>query len=167
MTPVRREARRALNIAVGAFVAIIGFADDWTIGPIVVALGAVLPALLTFAVTAVAYSLVQYSACRWLLRRWSEWMDGSGQRLERRLERWRNGRILRYPVRWITHGSVFWFGLASVIFASVVVVAVAQVSNDEPIPRRRVVLSSVVYGVWFAALYTAAGYGIGRGVRDA
>lgn len=163
---VRSALRRVETVAVGAFVAMIGFTDDFTVGPIVIALAAVLPALLTFAITAGVYSLVQYGACRWLLRRWDEWIHGSGHRLERQLEKWRKGRILKYPVRWITHGSIFWFGLASVIFASVVVIAVAQLSSDEPVPHRRVILSSAIYGVWFAGLYTAVGYGVGEGVRS-
>jgi len=157
---------RVLTVAIGAFVTMIAFFDDFTVGPIVIALAAVLPALLTFAITAGVYSFVQYAACRWLLRRWEEWIHGNGQRLERRLEKWRNRRILKYPVNWITHGSIFWFGLASVIFASVVVVSVAQLASDEPVPHRRVVLSSAIYGVWFAALYTSIGYGIGEGVRS-
>jgi hypothetical protein len=157
---------RVLTVAIGAFVTMIAFFDDFTVGPIVIALAAVLPVLLTFAITAGVYSLVQYAACRWLLRRWEEWIHGNGQRLERRLEKWRNGRILKYPVNWITHGSIFWFGLASVIFASVVVVSVAQLASDEPVPHRRVILSSAIYGVWFAALYTSIGYGIGEGVRS-
>jgi hypothetical protein len=48
----------------------------------------------------------------------------------------------------------------------VVVVAVAQLASDEPLPHRRVMLSSATYGVWFAALYTAIGYGVGEGVRS-
>jgi hypothetical protein len=150
----------------GAFVTMIGFFDDAVVGPIVIALAAVLPALLTFAITAGVYSLVQYASCRWLLRRWDEWIHGNGQRLEQRVEKWRNGRILKYPFNWITHGSTFWFGLASVIFASVVVVAVSQLASDKPVPHRRVILSSAIYGVWFAALYTSIGYGVGRGVRS-
>jgi hypothetical protein len=30
-----------------------------------------------------------------------------------------------------------------------------------------VILSSAIYGVWFAALYTSIGYGVGEGVRSA
>jgi hypothetical protein len=48
----------------------------------------------------------------------------------------------------------------------VVVVAVAQLASDEPLPHRRVMLSSATYGVWFAALYTAIGYGVGEGVMS-
>jgi hypothetical protein len=167
VSALRSGIRRVLAVATGAFVTMIGFFDDFTVGPIVIALAAVLPALLTFAITAGFYSLVQYAACRWLLRRWDAWISGNGRRLEGRLEKWRKGRILKYPVNWITHGSIFWFGLASVIFASVVVVAVAQLASDEPVPHRRVILSSAIYGIWFAALYTSIGYGVGEGTRSA
>jgi hypothetical protein len=168
MERVRSAIRRLVTVAGVAFVGSIGFADDWTVGPIVIGLGAVLPAVPTFAISAVAYGLVQYGASRWMLRGWNDWLQrGHGRRIEQHLEKWRRGRIMRYPVRWITHGSPFWYGLASVIFAPVVVVAVAQLASEEPVPDRRVVLSSVIYGIWFAGLYTAIGYGIGTGVRSA
>jgi hypothetical protein len=167
MSALRMGIKRVMTIAMGAFVTVIGFFDDPAIGPIVIALAAALPALLTFAITACVYSLVQYLSCRWLLRRWDEWIQGNGHRLKGRLEKWRSGRFLRYPVGWITNGSILWFGLASVIFASVVVVAVAQLASDKPVPHHRVVLASVIYAVWFAALYTSIGYGIGEGVRSA
>lgn len=161
-----RAIRALLTTAIATFVGAIAFVDDLVIGPIVIALAAWLPALVTFAVAAGAYSFVTLWACEWMLRRWESWIAGNGSRLERRFEKWRRGRLLKYPVRWIERGSTFWFALASVILGTVIVVAVARLSTGEPVPRRRVVVSAVVYGVWFAALYTAIGFGIGGGVRD-
>jgi hypothetical protein len=76
---LRRAFHRFDTVVVGVFVATIGFADDWAVGPIVIALAAVLPALVTFAVTAAVYGLVQYAACRWLLRRRDEWLEAHGR----------------------------------------------------------------------------------------
>ena len=152
----------------GAIVTVIGFFDDSTIGPIVVALAAVLPALLTFAITAVVYSLVQYWASMWLSRHWAGWIQsGSGRRAEGRLEKWRQGRILGRVVRGVTSGSIWWYAVASLAFAAVDVVAIWNLSSDKPIPQRRIMIASIVYGTWCAVLWTSAGYGVGFGIRSA
>lgn len=166
MHALRTAIDRAVTLVGVAFIGAIGFADDWTVGPIVVALGALLPALPTFVIAAGAYGLVQYGTCEWMQRRWGDWIGKRGRRIEAQLERWRRGRILRHPARWITRDSIFLFVLASVIFAPVIVVAIARISSDRPISRRRMLLSCAIYGVWFAALYTAIGYGIGIEVRS-
>lgn len=161
-----RTLRHLLTTAVATFVAAIAFVDDLVIGPIVIALAAWLPALLTFAVAAGAYSFLTLWACEWMLRRWEQWIAGHGSRLERRFEKWRQGRLLKYPVRWIERGSTVGFALASVILGTVIVTAVVRLSTGQSVPRRRLIISSIVYGVWFAALYTAIGFGIGDGVVD-
>lgn len=168
MDAVRSVISRLQTLAGTAFVGVMAFADDWTVGPIVIALGAELPAVPTFAITAGVYGIVQYATCQWMLRRWNDWLEHDhGQRIEQRLEKWRSSRFLHHPVRWITHGSPFWYALASVIFAPVVVVAVAQLASERPIPQRRVVVSSAIYALWFAALYTAIGLGIATGIHSA
>ena len=152
----------------GAIVTALGFFDDLTVGPIVIGLAAVLPALATFAVTAVVYSLVQNWASRWLIDHWDQWISGdNGRRFEKRLEKWREGRVTRRAVEWVTSGSIWQYALASIILATVDVVAIWRISTKGEIPQRRVVLSAAVYGTWCAALWTAAGYGIGVGIRSA
>ncbi len=151
----------------GAIVTVIGFFDDAAVGPIVAALAAVLPALLTFAITAVVYSCVQYWASVWLNRHWVQWIHGDfGRRAESRLEKWRQGRIMGRAAKGVTSGSVWWYAVACLAFAAVDVVAIWNLSTDEPIPERRVLVASIVYGTWCAVLWTSAGYGIGLGVRS-
>jgi hypothetical protein len=58
------------------------------------------------------------------------------------------------------------FARASVILGTVIVTAVVRLSTGQSVPRRRLIISSIVYGVWFAALYTAIGFGIGDGIVD-
>jgi hypothetical protein len=152
----------------GAIVTALGFFDDVTVGPIVIALAAYLPALATFAVTAVVYSLVQYWASLWLIHHWDEWIEGeNGRRFEDRLQKWRQGRFTRRAVDGVTSASTGAFVIASIAFATVDVVAIWKLSTETPMPRRRVALSAVVYGTWCAALWTATGYGIGIGIRSA
>jgi hypothetical protein len=155
----------AVNATIaGAIVTVIGFFDDTFIGPVVVALAAWLPALLTFAITAVVYSLVQYWASVWLVRHWNAWIQTDrGRRAEVRLEKWRGGRFLGPVVRGVTNGSIFWYGVASLAFAAVDIVGIWNLSSKEPISRRKIAVASGVYGTWCAVLWTSAGYGIGVG----
>jgi hypothetical protein len=172
MTRWQRTAHRLRQLFEGtvatAIVTALGFFDDWVFGPIVASLAALLPPILTFAITTVAYGFLQYGASLWLVSRWNEWIEGeNGRRLQARLQKWRQGRITRHAVGWVTSGSIWWFGLASIIFATVDVVAIFQLSSDESLPRRRIAISAAVYGTWCAALWTAAGYGLGKGIRSA
>jgi hypothetical protein len=154
------------TIAAG-IVTVIGYFDDVTVGPIVVALATKLPLALTFAVTAVVYGLVQYWASIWLIRHWDEWIQGeSGRRFAARLEKWRQGRVTSRLVSWVTGSSVLWYVVASLAFATVNIVGIWKLSTTEPMPRWRIVLSAVVYATWCAALWTAAGYGIHVGLSS-
>jgi hypothetical protein len=160
-----RGLKTVVNATIaGAIVTVIGFFDDTFIGPVVVALAAWLPALLTFAITAVVYSLVQYWASIWLIRHWAEWVRTErGRRAEARLEKWREGRFLGPVVRGLTNGSVLWFAVASLAFAAVDIVGIWNLSSKEEISLRKIAVASTVYGTWCAVLWTSAGYGIGVG----
>ena len=160
-----RGLKTVLNATIaGAIVTVIGFFDDTFIGPVVVALAALLPAVLTFAITAVVYSLVQFWASEWLVRHWAEWVrTARGQRAEARLEKWRDGRFLGPVVRGVTNGSIFWYGVASLAFAAVDIVGIWNLSSKAQISRRKIAIASAVYGTWCAVLWTSAGYGIGVG----
>ncbi len=166
---MRARLAALLNGTVAAaIVTVIGYFDDVTIGPVVIALAAKLPASLTFAITAVVYSLVQYWASIWLIRNWNGWIHGeNGRRFESRLQKWRQGRFTRRLVEGVTGGSIFWYVVASLLLATVDIVAIWSLSAEEPIPTRRLVFSAIVYGTWCAALWTAAGYGIHVGIDAA
>jgi hypothetical protein len=103
-----RRLKNVLDATVaGAIVTVLGFFDDVTIGPIVIGLAAFLPALITFAVTAVVYSLVQYGASIWLIHHWSDWIQSeNGRKFEARLGKWRERKITRRAVEWVTSGAV-------------------------------------------------------------
>jgi hypothetical protein len=150
-----------------AIVTVIGYFDDLTVGPIVIALAAKVSALFTFAITAVVYAFVQYSASIWLIDHWDEWIQSKdGRRFEARVEKWRQGRFTQRLVETVTGASIFWYVVASLAFATVNIVGIWKLSTDEPMPQRRIVLSAVVYATWCAALWTAAGYGIHVGINS-
>jgi hypothetical protein len=166
---VGERLKSVLNGTIAAaIVTVLGYFDDLTVGPIVIALAVKLPVLLTFAVTAVVYGFVQYWASTWLIDHWDEWIQGeSGKRFDARLEKWRHGRLTQRLVEGVTGGSIFWYVVASLAFAAVNMVGIWKLSTDEPMPQRRIVLSAVVYATWCAALWTAAGYGIHVGISSA
>lgn len=150
-----------------AIVTVIGYFDDLTVGPIVIALAAKVSALLTFAITAVVYAFVQYWASIWLIDHWDEWIQSKdGRRFEARVEKWRQGRFTQRLVETVTGASIFWYVIASLAFATVNIVGIWKLSTDEPMPQWRIVLSAVVYATWCAALWTAAGYGIHVGISS-
>jgi hypothetical protein len=170
-TTRRRVSDRLKGVVNGtiaaAIVTVIGYFDDFTVGPIVVALAAELPAVLTFAITAVVYGLVQYWASEWLIRNWDAWVRGdSGRAFEARLQKWRQGRFTRRLVDGITSGSILWYVVSGLAFATVNIVAIWKLSTEEPLPQSRIVLSAAVYATWCAALWTAAGYGIHVGISS-
>ena len=109
---VGERLKGALDATIaGAIVTVLGFFDDVTIGPIVIGLSAVLPALVTFVGTAVGYSFVQYGASEWLIRHWNGWIQGeNGQRFEARLRKWRHGRLTRRAVEGVEKGSILSVG---------------------------------------------------------
>ena len=170
MTAERRHLRtRVKSVANGAIAAaimtVLGYVDDLTVGPTVIALAAKLPALPTFAITSVVYGVVQYFASLWLIAHWDEWIRSEdGRRFEARLEKWRHGRFTLRLVDAVTSGSTFWYVVASLAFATVNIVGIWALSTDEPMPRSRILLSAAVYATWCAALWTAAGYGIHVGI---
>ena len=84
-----------------------------------------IPWYLTFSVAAGALTVVNIACCNWMQRRWDSWIRGYGAKLERRLDKLRRGRLLRYPVGWITRDSDVWLTIAAGLIGTVIVVAVA------------------------------------------
>jgi hypothetical protein len=166
---VRERVMGIVNGAIaGAITTVLGYFDDLTVGPLVIALAAKLPAAPTFAISAVVYGFVQHSASSWLIHNWDDWVQGEdGRRFKARLEKWRQGRFTQRLVQAVTSDSIFWYVVACLALATVNIVGIWKFSTDDPMPRSRIVLSAVVYSTWCAALWTAAGYGIRVGIDSA
>jgi hypothetical protein len=146
--------------AVGAAVAIYAFLDDLFLGPILVAAAVFFPWYLILGSATGLLTLVNVACCNWLQRTWDGWVHGHGAKLEARLEKLRNGRLTRHPVRWITRDSDVWVTVAAGLIGTVIVVAVIRLLGGRPVGRRRVVYASVAYSAGFAATYTGIGIGI-------
>jgi hypothetical protein len=150
---------------IGAAVGAYAFLDDLFLAPIVVALAVWFPWYLTLAVAASVFTFVNIACCNWLQRSWESWIRGHGAKLEAKLEKMRRGRLLKYPVGWITRDSDVWLTIAAGLIGTVIVVAVARLAGSKPIGQRRVLFASLAYSVGFAATYTGVGVGIGDLLR--
>ncbi len=108
---LKKSARIGLT---GTLIGIYTIADATTVGLLIVIVSAWTHApLILFAVAAVLLTIVNLGCCRWIQRRWDEWIgSGIARRIEARLEKMRRG-ILKHPVAWIERGSDGWFTLAA------------------------------------------------------
>lgn len=151
---------RISTAVVAGFVGYYAFFDNSIVAPVViglvVAIGWVLGSLVSLALLCV----VSLACTRWMLRRWDEWMAGSGERLERKAARLRHGRVMRHPMRWIARGSTLSFVVAGALLGLLVPSAVFRIASGRDPARRQLVAGSLGYAVCTAAIYTAAGYGI-------
>jgi hypothetical protein len=64
--------------------------------------------LLCFIVASEFYTVVEIACCTWVDGNWDRWMTGGGRRFEPKLEKRRQGRVMRHVVAAITRVSVFW-----------------------------------------------------------
>ncbi len=162
-----RAAHAARTGAAGAVVGAVAFFDGACIGMPVAVLAAAWRPLPVFAGGAAAVCLLAIACCTWLERRWDDWFSGNGNRLEKRLDRMRESRLLRKPVAWLQHGSDRQYAFAAAVANPVLVAALARSIAGRPIGRRRIVLGSVCYAIPYVALWTLVGVALGSGVRAA
>jgi hypothetical protein len=165
MSPESRALTRVANGAIGALVGIYAFLDDLLLGPVLVAMTVWVPWYFEFAIAAGALTFVNILCCNWLQRSWDDWIRGYGAKLEARLEKLRRGRLLRYPLGWITRDSVVLITIAAGLIGTVIVVAVIRLAGSKPIGQRRILFASIAYSVGFAATYTGVGVAIRQLVR--
>jgi hypothetical protein len=118
-----------------------------------------------FVIVAAALIVINVACCRWLQRHWAAWIAEKGARVEAKLESMRQSRVMRYPVSWITHGSDWWFALATAIVNPIIVVAAARTIGGQPISERRTLIACVAYGLPMAAVFVLTGYALGEALR--
>lgn len=154
----------ARQAAIGAGVAAWAFLDP-LVALVVVGLAAWTRPVVVFGVAAVVLAIINLAACNWLDRQWAVWVSGHGERLEKRLEKMRNGRIMRHPVAWIASGSAFWFTLAAILVNAVVAVGCARIISGQPVGERRIRLAAITFSVFIAAFYAVVGWAVGDTIR--
>lgn len=152
----------ARNGAVGTVVAAFAFFDGVFIGAPIAIMAVSLRALPVFVGACCAVSLLSVRCCRWLDRRWDEWLLGHGTRMERRLERMRTSRLMQHPVAWIQSSSDRRYAVAAAVVNPILVLALAKSVGGTPISKRRILLGSVAYALPYVAMWTVVGIAISR-----
>lgn len=150
---------------IGAAIAAYAFLDDLVLGPLLVGLSAWLPWWVMLPAAWAAFTLLNLACCEWLQRRWSEWSQGYGRRIEAMIEKRRRSRLLRRPLSWVTRDSDVWFTVAAGLIGTIIVFALVRLAGAPPLGRRRILYGSAAYSFGFAATYAGIGIGIGELVR--
>ena len=153
--------------AIGAAITAFAFLDAYTVGLLIAALAAWLPALIVFAVAAVVLTLINGACCRWVERQWDAWIAGNAKRMEATLAKRRKSRLMRHQVAWITRGSDAWFTLAAILMNPVIVIALARMIGGQPVGPRPVRLAAAGYSIVFAAVFSATGFAAGDAISAA
>jgi hypothetical protein len=87
--------------AIGAAITAFAFLDARTVGLLIAALDAWLPAVIVFAVAPVVLTLINPACCRWVERQWDAWIACTAKRMEATLPS--GARADSRAIRW--HGS--------------------------------------------------------------
>ena len=148
-------------------VAALAFFDGVFLGLPIAALAASLRPATVFACAAIGVSALSMACCRWVNGSWDEWLSGSGERMEKRLETMRASRLLRHPVAWIQSGSDSAYALTAAVANPILVAALGQLAAGKPISERRIFLGSVAYAIPYAAMWSLVGLALGDAVRAA
>ncbi len=140
--------------------AVYAFLDDLLFAPVLVTATVLFPWYLTLGAATAIFTFVNVVSCSWVQRSWDTWIHAQGARLEARLAGLREGRLLKFPARWITRDSDIWVTVAAGLIGTVIVVTVIRLLGGAPIGRRRVFFASLAYSVGFTATYTGVGIGL-------
>ena len=151
---------------IGSLITAFVLVDAYLIGIPVVFLAAWTKPWVVFAVAAVALSFLNVALCGWLDRNWDAWFaSGNANKVEKRLEKLRASRMMSRPVSWISRGSDLWFALAAAMINAITVIALARIIGGKPVGRHRVLVAGIAYSIFFAALFSIIGVGLGDVIR--
>lgn len=160
-----RTAGAARTGAAGIVVAAFAFFDGVFVGAPIAVLAASLRPLLVYVGASCAVSLLSIGCCRWLDRRWDDWLLGHGVRMERRLAGMRTSRLMQHPVAWVQGSSDRRYAVAAAIVNPILVVALARSIGGGRIGERRIVLGSIAYALPYVAMWTLVGVVLGDTVH--
>jgi len=156
-----RVAGAARTGAAGTVVAAFAFFDGVFVGAPIAVLAASLRPLFVYVGASCAVAMLSIGCCRWLDRRWDDWLLGHGARIERRLAGMRTSRLMQHPVAWIEGSSDRRYAVAAAIVNPILVVALARSIGGGRISDRRIVLGSIAYALPYVAMWTVAGVVVG------
>jgi hypothetical protein len=152
---------------IGTIVAALAFFDGVVLGAPVAVLAASFRPLIVYVVATVAAILLTIASCRWVDRRWDDWLSGNAGRIGKRLEAMRASRLMRHPVAWVERGSDGRYALAAAVCNPILVLAVARSISGKPVGERRIVLGCVAYAIPYVAMWSLVGLVLGTTIRAA
>jgi len=144
-----------------------GFFDGVFLGAPIALLAATSRPVAVYCSAVIAVILLVIACCRWVDRRWDDWLSGKGRRIETRLEGMRASRLMRHPVAWIQRGSDRWYALAAAVANPILVAGFARVLGGKQIGERRIVLGAVAYAIPYVAMWTLVGLVVSGSLRAA
>jgi hypothetical protein len=151
---------------VGSVIAAYALLDGIIIGLPVMFLAAWLRPLVVFVFAAAGLIFTNVACCTWVDDHWDGWVaSGKAKKVEKRIEKLRTGRLMRHPVEWIRRGSDVWFALAAALINAITVIAIARVIAGQRLGAHRVLVASVAYSLFFAALFSLLGFALGDAIR--
>ena len=139
--------------------------DGFVFGIPVVILAAWFNALAVFIVAAAVLVPLNLVLCGWLDQHWDGWMAKHGTRVERKLQKMRNSRIMSHPVKWVTGASGGLYALAAAVTSGITTVSLARLIGGRPIGKHRVVVAAVAYGLFCSGLWALIGFLAGDAIR--
>ena len=148
-------------------VAALAFFDGVVLGaPIAVLAASFRPLIVYVVATTVVIGLI-IASCRWVDRRWDDWLSGNASRIGKRLDGMRSSRLMRHPVGWIERGSDRWYAFAAAVCNPILILASARSISTKPVGDRRILLGSVAYAIPYVAIWSLVGLALGETIRSA
>jgi hypothetical protein len=138
---------------------VMGFAffDGVLIGAPIAVLAAAFSPVPVYCGAVLAVVVLVIACCRWLDRRWEDWLTGKGRRMEARLESMRGNRLMSHPVAWLQRGSDRWYAFAAAVANPILVAGFARLVGGKPVGERRIVLGAVAYAIPYVAMWSIVG----------
>lgn len=143
-----------------------GSFDGIFLGAPIALLAAALRPVPVYCSAVIAVILLVIACCRWVDRRWDDWVSGKGRRIETRLEGMRASRLMRHPVEWIQRGSDRWYALAAAVANPILVAGVSRFVGGTQAGERRIVLGAVAYAIPYVAMWTIVGLVVSGSLRS-
>jgi uncharacterized membrane protein YccC len=144
----------------GTVVMAFAFFDGVFVGAPIALLAGAFRLVPVYCGAVVAVVLLVLACCRWLDRRWEDWVTGNGRRMETRLESMRASRLMRHPVNWLERGSDRWYAFAAAVANPILVAGFARLVGGTPVGERRVFLGAVAYAVPYVAMWSIVGLAV-------
>jgi hypothetical protein len=135
---------------------------DQIVALVIVILVIELNALVVFVAALVLVFVVNLGCLTWIDHHWDGFAKGPGKRMEKRLSKWRTGRVMRHPINWVTHGSDASFAVAAALLSAMQVAVIARLATGTALGARRRVLAASGYSIFAVGLATVLGVIIGE-----